>query len=404
MTRMRCFCAVFVFIFGLSAAPPSYAEPVLQTAPAFRAASAPLSAESSASSLLPADERAAARQAVPFGWWYPPPSCPPRHSEMLACSLWGDDVTGPAASALESVFQRSEQWTDASSAHDFFFSPNYEEVDIHGLVLVTSPDLFFSPLYNKRSPTKSFFLAMAPGVPVPSEAPEVFYRFHDRELYRHGKVTASRTYKAEPFRDRNTWRIDISHARFGLVEIFSRFRADGRWVYSQHNYMHFVMPQDAAQFEGRLPEAKEARLPEDWPVFSFKTDDLGAMSLYSFGMGVRSELRLEASGRAVPPHVTVFESGREPAEVPFSAGEGVYAYTAPNDRVLENLPCILKRAVVTAEFPNSPDAAVLSMAVSCTTWSGMRRAEGALLILGTAGAASALVFRCRRRFKYAHHD
>lgn len=323
---------------------------------------------------------------------------------MLACSLWGNSETGPVARALESVFQRSEQWTAASSAHDFFFSPNYEEVDIHGLVLVTSPDLFFSPLYNKRSPTKSFFLAMAPGVPVPEEAPEVFYRFHERELYRHGKVTASRSYKAEPYRDRNTWRIDISHARFGLVEIFSRFKIDGRWVYSQHNYMHFVMPQDAALFKDSLPKAWEAELPSDWPVFSFRTADLGAMSLYSFGMGVRSELRLDASGRNIPAHITVFESGRTPAEVPYVSDEGLYAYTAPRDKVLENLPCILKRAVVTAEFPDSSDTAVLSMAVSCTTWSGMRRAEGAFLILGTAAVAAALVFRARRRFKYAHHD
>lgn len=323
---------------------------------------------------------------------------------MLACSLWGDDETGPTASALESVFQRSEQWTDATTAHDFFFSPNYEEVDIHGLVLVDSPDLFFSPLYSKRSPTKSFFLAMSPGVAVPDEAPEVYYRFHDRQFYRHGKITASRTYKAEAFRDRNTWRVDISSLRFGLVEIFSRFKVDGRWVYSQHNYMHFILPEDAKYWEGRLPQPEEAVLPADWPVFSFHTDDVGAMSLYSLGMGVRSELRLAASGRTMPDHITVFESGRTPARVPYLADEKLFAYTAPGDKILENLPCILKRAVVTAQFPGSSDAAVLSMAVSCTTWSGMRRAEGALLILGTAGAVAALAIRQRRRFKYAHRN
>lgn len=362
-------------------------------------AAVPSSGTAAPSSLPPPS---AVQPDIPCGWWYPPPSCPPRRSEMLACSLWGDNESGPVASALESVYQRSEQWTDASSAHDFFFSPNYEEVDIHGLVLVTSPDLFFSPLYSRRSPVKSFFLAMAPDVAVPDEAPEVYYRFHDRQFYRHGKITGSRTYKAEAFRDRNTWRVDIASMNFGLVEICSRFKVDGRWVYSQHNYMHFVLPEDARQFKGQLPRAEQTELPADWPVFSFHTEDAGAMSLYSFGMGVRSELRLAAQSHGVPDHITVIESGREPVQVPYLPDEGLFAYTAPRDEVLENLPCILKRAVTTAVLPESGAAAVLSMSVSCTTWSGMLRTEGGLLVLGTAGLVVLLVYVKRRRFKYDH--
>ncbi len=264
---------------------------------------------------------------------------------------------------------------------------------------------------RNSSTTQSFYLGVSKGADMPSEAPEVYYRFTVRTMERHGGVpVSSSTYKAKVEKDRNTWRVDVYSPEYGSAEVFSRFRIGEKYVYSQFNYLHYFRVDDknAENGEGKkepAPMPPAAAIPEDWPTVTFPASSYNEMPFRGLRLGASEVFTVEPGpARSVPPAAKVAEDNfEEPLSIAYDPESRGFSYAPREDGVLEaSPPRTSKTAVVIVEFPESGEISTFSLTVSKSKWSGLDLNSGLVLLFGTAVTVTAIVLYRRRRFKY--HD
>ena len=254
-----------------------------------------------------------------------------------------------------------------------------------------------------RSPVQSLYLAVV-GADVPETAPEVYYRFTARTLERHGGVAlGSSWHQGKVVRDGETWRADLFGASFGTVEIYSRFRLGDRYVYSQHNYLHFIRAEDS---EGlKMPERVD--LPADWPQIVFPTSSYNDMPFRGIQAGQTVEFQLEPQpGQAQPASALVLAENTDSAvKLDYSSMSKKFSYTPEEDEQMAEAGARgSKKAVVMVGVPGSGDLITFSFNVNRSRWSTRKLGLG-LGGMAAVGAVSATtVIRRRRRFKYNDRD
>ena len=261
-----------------------------------------------------------------------------------------------------------------------------------------------------RRMVKHFYLSVSKGAEMPAEAPEVYYRFTTRTLERHGGVPInSKIYKANVVRDKTGWRTDIYSPNFGTAELFSRFTVDGKRIYSQHNYLHFVATsrnRDAGTTTNAPPAAPmppETSLPEDWPQVVFPTSNYNAMPLRTIRIGDEVSFTVEpGTGRSAPVTAASFEDNlATPLVLPYKQKGQLFTFTPRQDEILENAPRrVAKNGVLVVTFPDTDEAATFCLGISRSKWSGLDLNSGLFLLFGSAILAIAIVLYRRRRFKY----
>ena len=256
---------------------------------------------------------------------------------------------------------------------------------------------------RNRSPVQKLYLAVVGGE-MPELAPEVFYRFTARTLERHGGVALGSSYhKAEVVRDGDTWRADFMGASFGTVEIYSRFKIGDRWVYSQHNYLHFLRAEDAEGLE--MPERVE--LPSDWPQFVFPTSSYNDMPFRSIQTSQTVEFEIQTkTGQPVPTMGSVLEENlTEARSLDYASMSKKFSYTPPEDPLLlESGSRGSKKALVVVKLPDSGDIVTFAFGISRSRWSVRKLGWGLGALAGVGLVTAIIVIRRRRRFKYNDRD
>ena len=260
---------------------------------------------------------------------------------------------------------------------------------------------------RNRSPIQSLYLAVA-GAERPETAPEVYYRFTARTMERHGGVAlGSSWHQATVVLDEDKWRADFIGSSFGTVEVYSRFKLGDRYVYSQHNYLHFIRSEDAEGVE--MPERLEGP-PADWPQFVFPVSSYNDMPFRSAQVGSTVDFQLRTSpGLAEPAAGFLLEENMpEAIELGYSAMSKKFSLTPREDsRLLESggsYRGASKRALALIELPGSRDIMTFTMSVSRSRWSTRKLGFGLLGVAAVVGITAIIVVRRRRSFKYNDFD
>lgn len=256
---------------------------------------------------------------------------------------------------------------------------------------------------RNRSPVQSLYLAVAGGA-MPELPPEVYYRFTARTMERHGGVALGSSYhQAKVARDSETWRADLFGASFGTVEVYSRFKIGDSWVYSQHNYLHFLLKEDAE----KLVMPARVELPSDWPQFVFPTSSYNDMPFRGAQTGEAVEFEVQTQTGKMPPvsGLVLEENFNEAVKIGYSALSKKFSYTPPEDKaLLEAGGRSSKKALALIKLPGSKDILTFSFDVSLSRWSSRKLGWGLGALGAVAIISTAIVFSRRRRFKYNDRD
>ena len=253
---------------------------------------------------------------------------------------------------------------------------------------------------SNRSPVQSLYLGVK-GASMPESAPEVYYRFTARTMERHGGVAlGSSIHQAKVERDGDSWRADFIGNTFGTVEVYSRFRLADNWVYSQHNYLHFIRAEDAEGVE--MPH--RAELPADWPKIVFPTSSYNDMPFRGTQAGQQVEFEIDSAKSSGAPDKAVAvenEIVASPVALTFNKMSGKFGYRPQEDEAMKEAGArATKKSVILALIPGTKSLVTFSMDISRSRWSTRKLGWGSILIFSVAAVTIVTVLIRRKRFRY----
>ncbi|MDR1041304.1 MAG: hypothetical protein LBR80_14295 [Deltaproteobacteria bacterium] len=267
----------------------------------------------------------------------------------------------------------------------------------------------------RRGNPHAFLRLHVKGADGPAEAPEIYYRLTRRVLARHGGTPLSVTFhKGEARLVDGAWQVEILAPFFSTIELYSRFVLAGEVFYSQHNFLHFFMEDDAAG----LPLPPESEPPADWPEFRFPESSYNSMPFRGLRTDESVDFSIVSGGRepdAGSWSVTdAAGRGRSAGEIVSESADGKWRLSAWDDPMLTVSgdpvgPAGPSKLAVTAVRIPAGEGFVaatmtFSFSVSRNRWSYRSLAPGLTMLCLGAGFTGTAAVRARRRFRKDEQD
>jgi hypothetical protein len=258
-----------------------------------------------------------------------------------------------------------------------------------------------------RDPIHRLYLRVK-GADQPTEAPEVYYRTTARTLARHGGVPLGVTeHRANVVLDNGVWRADIAGNTFATIEVFSRFKLGETVVYSQRNFLHFLMEEDAKGL-GPIPQTP---IPADWPKLVFPEGSYNGMPFRGLQTGQSVTFGVAGVAKNQEPTggylVDAKPTGLEPSPIAFNPSKDKYSLspaTDPSLNVVASGPMggsgKAKTSVAVLPLQNENEVLTFSLQVTLSRWSYRKLNFGLGLVAFAGIATTVIVNKKRKKFKF----
>jgi hypothetical protein len=258
-----------------------------------------------------------------------------------------------------------------------------------------------------RDPVHKLYLRVQ-GAPQPTEAPEVYYKVTARTLARHGGVPLGQTeHKAKVTLDNGVWRADIEGTTFSTIEVFSRFKLGETVVYSQRNFLLFLMEEDT---KGLSP-LPQTPIPTDWPKLVFPEGSYNGMPFRGLQTGQSVEFAVANVDQKQEPVGGLLVDAKPhdvaPGPIVFNPKNQKYSLspeTDPSLHVVDSGPMggsgKSKTSVAVLPLNKSNEVLTFSLQVTLSRWSYRKLNFGLGLVAFAGVTTTVIVSKKRKKFKF----